>query len=124
MFSVRHGDDQTTIFNSKCHNVILMNHIRKTLKVNGNIDLIAQAADYKNATPIGLGEKGDTTYANNHVNFRGNYLLLQVQEDEEGMKEYTLLWKSKNDESDRVTAALENGLADARKKAGGKGKKK
>jgi hypothetical protein len=125
MFYVRHHEDEVAVFNSKCQNVVLLNHIKKALNVSGNIDLLLQAADYKAATPIGAGEKGDTTYANTYLQFRGSYLLLQVQEDEEGTKEYTLLWKSKTDESDRVTAALEARLADDRKKAGGaKGKKK
>ena len=125
MFSVRHHDDEVTVFNSKCHNVVLVNHIRKTLGVNGAIDLIAQQSDYKTAAPVGLLEKGDTVYANNHITFRGHYLLLQVTEDEEANKEYTLLWKSKTtDEADRVTMALETRLADERKKAGGKTGKK
>ena len=124
MFYVHHHDDEVTVFNSKCQNVVLLNHIKKSLNVAGNIDLVQQAADYKNVTPLGLADRGDSLYANTVLTFRGHYLLLQVQEDDDGVKEYTLLWKSKSDESDKVTAALEARLADERKKAGGKGKGK
>lgn len=123
MFYLRHHDDQVTMYNSKCQTVVLVNFIKKQLKVDGNIDFIQQAADYKNAAALGIAERGDHTYANTFLQTRGTYILLQVQEDDEGTKEYTLLWKSQGDESERLAAALESKVADDRKK-GGKAKAK
>lgn len=124
MFYVRHHDDQVAMFNSKCQNVVLLNHMKKILGVSGGIDLLLQQAEYKNLATVGMSDKGETTYANTFLQFRSTYILLGVQEDEEGCKEYTVLWKSKNDESEKIVAVLEARLADDRKKATGKGKAK
>lgn len=127
MFYVRHHDDQVAVFNSRCQTVVLLNHMRRALNVPGPIDLLQQAAEYKNAAPVGLQDKGDTTYANTVLAPRASYVLLQTQEDEDGLREHTVVWRSpKSDEADRIAAVLEARLADERKKvgSGAKGKSK
>jgi hypothetical protein len=124
MFYVRHHDDQLTMFNAKCQNVVLMNHIRKVLNVAASIDLVAQAPDYKNVQPLALADRGDATYGHTFLAPRAIYVLLTVVEDEDGVKDFTVAWKSKtSDEADKIAAALELKTADERKKAGAKGGK-
>lgn len=124
MFYVHHNDDQTSVFNAKCQSVVLMNHIRKTLGVAGVIDLLPQAAEYKTAAPLGACEKPEGTYGNTFLQPRAHYVLLQATEDEEGVKEYAVLWKSKTDEADRIASALDMRTQDERKKTGAKKGKK
>lgn len=124
MFYVRHHDDQVAMFNSKCQTVVLMNHMKSVLGVKDSLDLLLQQPEYKAAAPVGVGEKQENVYANTYLNFRATYVLLGSQEDDDGIKEYTVLWKSKNDESEKIAAVLEARTADDKKKAGGKQKKK
>lgn len=124
MFSLKHGsDDQTTLFNSKCQIVVLLSHIKRTLNLrNVAIDVIPVATDYKSVLPLGLLEKGEFVYANTILQPRGTYALLQVNEDEDGVREYVSLWKAKGEESEKLHAALEARAAEERKKATGKSK--
>ena len=125
MFYVRHHDDQVALFNSKCQTAVLLHHMKKTLNGTGNVDLVQLSTDYKNVLPIGICDRGDQKYANDYLQARATYVLLQWTEDEDGVKDYQVQWKSKApEESDKLVAALEAKTADERKKgAGKKGKK-
>jgi hypothetical protein len=130
MFYTHSGDDHVGLFNAKCQVPVLVNHMRKTLPAaeaaTGNaIDLVAQAAEYKTVAPIGLGEKPEGTYGNTCLNLRGHYVLVGFTEDEEGVRDYKVLWQDKNGEAEKIQTALDARTADERKKAGGgkKGKK-
>lgn len=127
MFYVHYGEDQVSLFNSKCQTVILMNYVKKTLNVKPplqNMDLIPLAAEYKSAiNPVGIAEKQENSYANTYLTTRGHYVLVTSVEDEDGVKEYTVHWK-KQDESDKLIAALDARTAEEKKKAGAKGAKK
>lgn len=130
MFYIKHGDDGiASMFNSKCQTIVLMNFIRKSLQLpnEGPIDLIPIASDPKLLVPLGIPEKGETTYANTLLTLRGNYAVCTVREDEDGAKEWQLHWKAKCDERDKIVAALDARSAEEKKKAAaskGKGGKK
>jgi hypothetical protein len=120
---VKHHDDQVATFNAKCLCPVLMNHIKTSLNLTSpHLDLIPHSADYKQIQPmtINTADKAEV-YANSILAPRGVYVLLQVNEDEDGAKEWVSLWQGKGDETDKLTAALDARATDERKK-GGKGK--
>lgn len=123
-FYLKHGDDQSPLFNSKCHLVVLLNFIRSQLQLPAHLtlDFMPLSNDVKQLIPLQLPEKGDTTYANTLLGPRASYALLSVTEDEDGAKEYTLLWKSsstRQEDRDRIAAAIELRNGEEKKKAGG-----
>ena len=126
MFYVKHHDDQAAYFNSRCQTVVLMNYMRNTLKPTGHFDLAPQQADYKAVAPLGLAERGDTNYVNGFIAPRSTYILLEFTEDEDGVKDYKVLWKAKTgDEHEKLQAALDLRSGEEKKKAqGAKTKKK
>jgi hypothetical protein len=127
MFYVRHHDEQVHMFNAKCQAAVLVNHMKKAMGVPPTtaIDLVPQAAEYKNAQPIGLAEKPETIYGNTFLALRGSYILVSYVEDEEGIREYKVLLSDKpGGEHDKLHAALDLKTQDERKKAGGKKVKK
>mgnify|MGYP001566161717 CR=1 FL=1 len=151
MFFVRHHDDQVALFNAKCHTVVLSQFIKKTLvpamggagvgapvaavalaavapaspvHAHRHIDLVPIGTDLKNVAPLGLPDKGDTIYANTFVQHRGSYALVTATDpDEDGIRDYALVWKKPGDESDKLAAALEARTLEERRKVGGKGGK-
>ena len=127
MFYVHHGEDQLSMFNAKCQMPVLVNHMKKTMpaaSASPAIDVVAQAAEYKTANPVGIAEKPEGTYGNTCLTLRGHYILTSYTDDEEGVREYKVLWQDKNGDADKLQAALDARTADERKKAGGKKGKK
>lgn len=130
MLYIRHGDDQVTMFNAKCQLVVLTNHIKKVLNIprNAVLDLIPCTADPKLMIPAGLADKGDVAYANTFFPSRSTFALMTVKEDEDNVKEFTLLWNSSStmaDMRDKLAAAVDARNAEEKKKSaaakGGKG---
>ena len=123
-FYLKHGDDQSSLYNAKCHLTVLLNFIRSQLQLSPSLtlDMMPLSNDVKQLIPLQLPEKGDTTYANTLLAPRGSYALLSVTEDEDGAKEYTLLWKSttsKPEDRDRIAAAIDTRNSEEKKKAAG-----
>eukprot|EP00760_Papus_ankaliazontas_P034584 PhM_4_TR7267/c0_g1_i2/m.39274 len=124
---VRHHDDQITSFNSNTRNVVLLHHISKTLNYPNvtSIDLITNTTDAKTMNPVGLIDKPDV-YCKDvtpAITTRGTYVAVAVKEDEDGVREYTVLLQG--EEANKMQTLLDARATEDRKKAaGGKGKKK
>ncbi len=119
-FYIKHHDDQVATFNAKCQCSVLLNFIRKTLELQhcAQIDLIPYTPDWKGAAPLALQDKPEGSYASSFITTRAVFVVLQVSEDEEGVREYVPQW-TKGDESDKLMATLEARTAEERKKASG-----
>jgi hypothetical protein len=129
LFYVKHGDDHVSMFNAKCQTVVLSNYIRKSLQLPSDsvIDLVPVTNDPKLLAPLGFPDKVDGTYANTFMTLRGNYAVCTIREDEDGAKEWHLQWKTRCDERDKISAALDTRNAEEKKKTAaskGKGGKK
>ena len=126
MFYVHHHDDQVVLLNAKCQMPVLLNHMRKSFGLTpaAAIDIVPIACEYKNVTPSGIMDKAEGTYANTFIALRAHYALAQVNDDEDGVKEYKVLWVDKNGDHEKMNAALEARTLDEKKKAGGKKPKK
>ena len=92
-FYLKHGDDQSSLYNAKCHLTVLLNFIRSQLQLSPSLtlDMMPLSNDVKQLIPLQLPEKGDTTYANTLLALEGP--TRWATEDEDGAKG-TLLWKS------------------------------
>eukprot|EP01006_Ploeotia_vitrea_P026810 TRINITY_DN59741_c0_g1_i1.p1 TRINITY_DN59741_c0_g1~~TRINITY_DN59741_c0_g1_i1.p1 ORF type:complete len:128 (+),score=1.39 TRINITY_DN59741_c0_g1_i1:62-445(+) len=122
---VRHGADQKSLFNANCSNVVLLSHIKRQCGIDQSltIDLVSNNIGEKNLAPLFLPSKLQT-YTKDDVALRATYILLLVEEDEYGVKNYTPVLQESED-AKKLKAQLDQKSNDERKKAGaGKTKKK
>jgi len=114
---VRGKEDRVMSFNSNVRNVVLLNHIIKVMDLPGvtSIDLVPNAFDAKTAAPLGLCDKLES-YSKDcaGITARGTYIAVSIREDEEGVKEFTVLLDG--EEATKLTSLLEARTAEERKK--------
>ena len=88
LFYVKHGDNETTMFNANCKNVVLLSYIRQALSLDTDIELItadpAKVADPK-TQPLNFMDEPDK-YACDTSGFvdRGKFAVLGVTQEDEG----------------------------------------
>eukprot|EP00906_Rhabdomonas_costata_P013179 RCo018949 len=115
---VKHGADQTSVFNSNCSNIVLLSFIRKSCGCDASVkqvDLIPSNLGDKALAPLGLFTR-PTSPAKEELQPRGTYILLQVKEDEPGVRTFLPLLDS--EDGRKLRSMIEGKVFDTVKKPG------